>query len=173
MVYYKLYWSQQTGINRTLNTSTWTYHRDNIYQILNMVLDFISIKTTDVYQCYILYSLGIIYWPHNRIVFDMFCLQFMIITFIFFILCNVNDLQILTVTTNAQFHLLCTSLLISSYKFRLNCHHQGATIHIIKTYSNKLVFNYNLYLLMRVSIVRLFYCCKFYYYRCYLPDDGS
>lgn len=44
MVYYKLYWSQQTEINWTLNTSTWTYHQDNIYQILNMVLDFISIQ---------------------------------------------------------------------------------------------------------------------------------
>jgi len=36
VVYYKLYWSQQTEINRTLNTSTWTYHQDNIYQILNI-----------------------------------------------------------------------------------------------------------------------------------------
>lgn len=57
MVYYKLYWSQETEIIRTLNTSTWTYHQDNIYQILNMVLDFISIQNHYVYQHYLIYCL--------------------------------------------------------------------------------------------------------------------
>lgn len=60
MVYYKLYWSQQTEINQTLNTSTWTYHQDNIYQILNMVLDIISIQN---HWCVpVLYIILSIHW---------------------------------------------------------------------------------------------------------------
>lgn len=43
-----------TGHNRqtnwTLNTSTQTYHWDNIYKILTTVLDFVYIQTTDGYK---------------------------------------------------------------------------------------------------------------------------
>ena len=35
--------------------------------------------------------------------------------------------------------LLSVSLIISSYMFRLNCHHQGANTYIARTYSNKIV----------------------------------
>ena len=40
---------------------------------------------------------------------------------------------------NGTVPLLCTSLLISCYMFRFNCHHEGADTHITKTYSNTII----------------------------------
>ena len=50
----------------------------------------------------------------------------------FFISCSGNDLQIITVPTNAQFYYY----VFRSYIFRHNCHHPAANIYIAKTYSN-------------------------------------
>jgi hypothetical protein len=54
------------------------------------------------------------------------------------ILCIVNDLQILNSTNKCTLLLSCISLLISSYMFCLNNHHQGSNTYISKTYSNKI-----------------------------------
>jgi hypothetical protein len=52
-----------------------------------------------------------------------------------FIPCIINYLQILTVATNAQLYVhLCILLLISSYMFRLNCHHHVSNPYTINTY---------------------------------------
>jgi hypothetical protein len=38
--------------------------------------------------------------------------------------------------------LICISLLINSYMFLLNCHHQGTNTYITKTYNNKMVLKF-------------------------------
>ena len=53
-------------------------------------------------------------------------------------------------TNQCAFLLLCTSLLISSYMFRHNCHHQGANSYIAKTYSKKTVLQ-----CLRISSVQV------------------
>jgi len=42
-------------------------------------------------------------------------------------------------TNKSTVLLLCISLLISCYMFRLNCHHQGANTNMATAYSNKIV----------------------------------
>jgi len=72
-------------------------------------------------------------------------------------------------TNGSKVPQLCISLLLSSYMFQINCHHQGANTYTTKTqfkintlqHFKHLNFNYNLYILICISIVKLFYRCNF------------
>ena len=82
---------------------------------------------------------------------------------------HVGDLQIFTVTTEAQFHSYVFHFYLAPTCFRLTAIIRELTSILLKynlqinilQHFKHLNFNYNLHILICISIVKLYYCCKF------------
>jgi hypothetical protein len=81
---------------------------------------------------------------------------------------HVGDLQTLTVPTKAQFHCYVFHFYLTPTCFRLTAIIGELTPILLKynlqsTFYNilNIYFNYNLYILICISTVKLFYCWKF------------